>query len=730
MTETRYRICSICEATCGLEFTLEGEEIVAIKGNSGDVFSAGFICPKGVALRDLHNDPDRLRRPLIKRQGQFVEATWHEAFDEIRRRLPAIMEEHGRVAVATYGGNPGAHKVSIGLYSPVLLKALGTPNQFTAGTLDQLPKQLACGLMYGGWLSVPVPDIDRSDYLLVLGANPLVSNGSFWVVPDFRGRLKALQARGGKMVVIDPKRSQTAKAADAYHAIRPGSDGLLLAALVETLFAEDLVHLGGLEPHLNGLDEVRDAVADFTPEAVAERCGMVAETIRGLARELAAAERAAVYGRIGTCTQEFGTLNSWLVDVLNVLTGNLDRPGGAMFAKAAAFAHNTRGPGGKGRGVTTGKRLSRVGNHPEVIGEFPAVCLAEEIETPGEGQVRALITIAGNPVLSAPGGERLSKALERLDFMVSLDVYLNETTRFADVILPGLSPLEEDHWDIALNQLVTRNNARYSPPMFEKDPGQWHEWEILLKLAAIVSGSNEDVAAMDDSLAASQAPAQVVDRLKAKAGPARLIEMALRSGPYGDGFGKNPDGLTLEKLIDTPNGIDLGALEPRLPEILRTPSGRIELAPDPLVGDLKRLKAYLHSAPTEEFLLVGRRHVRTNNSWMHNLPVLAKGPNICTLQIHPDDAKAVGLTDNQLARVRGSEGHFEMVAELTEDVMRGVVSAPHGWGHDAENTRLSVAAKNPGGNSNAIASEGIRFDPLSGTAILNGIPVTVEAASR
>jgi anaerobic selenocysteine-containing dehydrogenase len=729
MAETRYRICSVCEATCGLEFTLEGGEITAIKGNKGDVFSHGFICPKGVALRDLHTDPDRLKKPLIKRNGKFEEATWEEAFSEIRRRLPPIIQEHGKAAVATYSGNPGAHKVSLGLYGSVLLKALGTPNVFTASTLDQMPKQLSSGLMFGGWLTIPVPDIDRTDYLLVLGGNPLVSNGSIWTVADFRGRLKALQARGGKMVVIDPKCSETAKAADAHHPIKPGTDGLLLAAMAYTLFAEDLVELGSLAEHLNGLDAIQSAFNYFAPETVSDYCGIKAETIRQLARDLAEAESAAVYGRIGTCTQEFGTLNSWLVDVLNLLTGNLDRPGGAMFPKAAAFARNTEGEGGRGRGITVGRRHSRVGNHPEVAGEFPAVCLSEEIETPGKDRIRGLITIAGNPVLSAPGGERLSKALETLDFMISLDIYLNETTRHADVILPGVSPLEEDHWDTALNQLATRNTARYSPALFEKSPDQPHEWEILLKLAAIVTGGNEDVTAMDDSIAAASAPKEALDKLIATKGPARLVELALRSGPYGDGFGEKPDGLTLEKLIADPNGVDLGPLEPRIPEILRTPSGRIELAPDSLMADLERLKTLLAGPQKKGLLLIGRRALRTNNSWMHNLPVLAKGPNLCTLQIHPDDALSIGLTDQAMARVRGHQGQFEMITEVTEDIMPGIVCAPHGWGHDCEEAQLSVASKNPGGNSNAIESAGVRFDPLSGNAVLNGIPVTVEAVA-
>ncbi|MGE5649732.1 MAG: molybdopterin-dependent oxidoreductase, partial [Bacillota bacterium] len=453
---TAYRICPLCEACCGLELKISDNKVVSIRGHDADVFSRGYICPKGAALKDLHEDPDRLRTPLIKRDGRFVEASWDEAFAEIARRLPPIVREHGSDAAALVVGNPAVHKIGLINYVPRLVKGLGTRNIFTASTLDQMPKQLSAGLMFGHWLSIPVPDIERCDYLLMLGANPMVSNGSLWTVPDFRGKAKAMRARGGRLVVIDPRCSETAAVADEHHFIRPGADVFLLLGLVHALFDERQVRPGRLAEHVNGLDALRDAVQAFAPERVAPRCGFEAATIRRLARELAAAPRAAVYGRIGTCTQEYGTLCSWLVDALNVLTGNLDREGGAMFPKAAAFAANTVGKPGSGRGIVTGRRKSRVSGAPEVLGELPMGCLAEEIETPGAGQVRALISVAGNPVLSAPNGERLAAALDGLDFMVSVDIYLNETTRHADVILPGSSPLEDAHYDTAFPQFSYR----------------------------------------------------------------------------------------------------------------------------------------------------------------------------------------------------------------------------------------------------------------------------------
>ena len=732
-----HRICPICEATCGLELRIRDGRVTAIRGHDADVFSAGYICPKGVALRDLHEDPDRLRTPLIKRGGRFVEASWDEAFAEIARRLPDVQARHGRQSVALVIGNPSAHKIGLLLYVSRLGKALGTPNLFSASTLDQMPKQLSAGLMFGHWLSIPVPDIERCDYLLILGANPVTSNGSIWTVPDFRGKARALQARGGRIVTVDPRKHETAALADRHLFIRPGADVFLLLGLVHTLFDEKLTRLGRLEPHLAGVDAVREAVRPFAPERVAARCGIDAVAIRTLARELAAAERAAVYGRIGTCTQEFGTLASWLIDVLNVLTGHLDEPGGAMFPKAPAFAANTMGKPGSGKGVTTGRRRSRVSNAPEVFGEFPITCLAEEIETAGEGQVKALVTVAGNPVLSAPNGARLAAALDSLDFMVSLDIYLNETTRHADVILPGLSPLEEMHYDVPFPQLAHRNAARVSPATFPPADGQPAEWEILLRLAAIAADGADpggdaatidrldDVAVTEDVRRTAGPHADAV--LKAVAhrrGPERLLDLALRTGPYGDRFGLNADGLNLARLEAKPEGIDLGPLTPRVPEVLRTPSGKIELAPPLLIADLTRAAADL-SRPAPELVIVGRRDVRSNNSWMHNLPVLAKGPFRCTALVHPADASRLGLKPGGRAQIVSRNRAIEAVVELCDEMMPGVVSLPHGWGHDLPGARLKVAAERPGVNLNAVLDDGLR-DPLSGNAVLSGIPIEMR----
>lgn len=745
-SRTAHRICPLCEACCGLELTVAGDKVVSIRGYEADVFSHGYVCPKAVALKDLHDDPDRVRTPLIKRNGKFVAATWDEAFAEIERRLVPIQSQHGRDAIGLALGNPVVHKAALLLYLPRLVRALGSKNVFSASTLDQMPKQLASGLMFGDWLSIAVPDIERSEFLLIIGANPAVSNGSMWTVPDFRGKAKALRGRGGRILVIDPRRTETAALADQHHFIRPGGDVFFLLGIVHTLFDERLVRLGRLGDWVNGLEPLATAVKPFSAERMSTHCGIAADVIRSLAHTLAHTERAAVYGRLGTCTQAFGTTASWLIDVINVLTGHLDAPGGAMFPKAAAFAKNTMGTPGIGRGVTIGRHASRVSGAPEVFGELPMTCLAEEMESPGAGQIKAVITIASNPALSAPNGARLAAALNALDFMVSVDVYVNETTRCADVILPGTSPLEDMHYDAAFPQLAYRNAVRVSPAVLPLADDRPAEWEILLRLAAIASGkgAGADIHAMDDEMTAAEVrrvAGESTERVMAAVaplrGPERQLDLALRAGPYGELFGGKAsagkaNGLTLEKVQAAREGIDLGPLAPRVPEILRTPSGRIELAPTLLVDDLVRVRAAL-DAPAPDLVVIGRRQVRSNNSWMHNLPTLAKGRNRCTVQVHPIDAERCGLTDHAWARI-SSAGRSVVVSimaevEVTEDVMPGVISLPHGWGHDVEGAQLSVAAVLPGANLNALMHESER-DPLSGNAVLCGVPVELAAAMR
>jgi anaerobic selenocysteine-containing dehydrogenase len=744
-SRTSYITCPLCEATCGLEVVTSGAEVVSIRGNKNDVFSRGYICPKAYALKELHSDPDRVRAPMIRTGEQWREVTWDEAFAEIDRRLTTILNDHGRDSVAVYLGNPNVHNLSGQLYNTVLLRALASVNIYTASTVDQMPKQVSCGLMFGHFLSIPIPDVDNTDYLLILGANPLVSNGSLLTAPDMRGRLRRIKERGGKVVVIDPRRTRTALEASEHHFIQPGTDPWLLLGMIHTIFAEGLVRPGRLEEHLNGLETVRALAQEFSPEVVAPICHIAPEMIRVLARDLAGAEHAAVYGRIGTCTQEYGTITNWLVDVLNILTGNLDREGGALFPKAAAGARNATGVPGKGRSMRLGEKKSRVRGASQVAGELPVAVLAEEITTPGAGQVRALITVAGNPALSAPESERLDSALDTLEFMVSVDGYLNETTRHADVILPPPSPLQRSHYDLAFYQLSARNIAHYSHPIFPLASGQQEEWKTLLRLTGIVAGqgASADLAALDDFVAyqvvareVGMAGSRVEGRdagellasLQPQRGPERLLDFLLRVGPYGDAFGAQPDGLTLAAIEDNPDGLDLGPLQPRIPEVLRTPSGKIELAPEPIVADLDRLRQGM-SRPVPAMVLIGRRELRSNNSWMHNVPALMKGDDPCTLLIHPDDAVRLGLTDDDFARVTSSASSVEAPVQITPDIMPGVVSLPHGWGHDQPGTRMRVANARHGVNINRLMSN-LAIDPLSGNAALNAIPVEITLARR
>ena len=729
MTTLAYRTCPLCEATCGLEIAVNDDgSIGRIRGDMDDVFSKGYICPKGSALKPLHDDPDRLRTPLVRRGGELVPATWEEAFAEVERLLMPIIEQRGRNAVAAYLGNPSVHNLSGTLYGRMLIKALGTTNVYSASTVDQRPKEVSAGLMFGTPISFAVPDLDRTDYLLMLGANPFESNGSLATAPDWPGRLRAICERGGRIVVVDPKRTKTAEEASEHIAIRPGADAHLLIGMVATIFEEGLVDLGAAAEFVNGLDDVAALAREFSAESVAPVCGVPADTIRRLARELAAAPTAAVYGRIGTCTQEFGTLASWLVDVLNTITGNLDKPGGAMFAKPASGGPTTHGAPGKGRGLKIGRRHSRVRGAGETLGEFPVACLAEEIDTPGDGQVRAMFCVAGNPALSAPNSERLAEAFKSLDLLVCVDIYVSETARHAHVVFPSPSPLEKSHYDVAFYQFSLRNIANYSPPVLPLADGAMEEWKVLCKLALIAQGMGADAdPAIVDDLAirtmCEQAGLDVeatLESLAPRVGPDRMLDLMLRTGPYK---------LTLDEVAAHPHGLDLGPLEPRLPDMLRTPSGMIELAPPELLADAVRLRESL-SAERPPFVLVGRRHLRSNNSWMHNVPVLMKGKPRCTLQVNPADATALGILDGGSARVSSRVGTVVAPVEVTDALAPGVVSLPHGWGHDLPGVRLTTAssAESGGVNSNVLADDSL-LDPLSGNAVLNGIPVEVEAVA-
>lgn len=718
---TAYRTCSICQAVCGLRITLdEADHVTSVHGDEADPFSHGYICPKGASLGRIDEDPDRLRVPMIREGDQWRECGWDEAFQAVERGLMGVVDAHGRDAVAVYFGNPVWHTMAGFLYRMPLTMALRTRNVYSSATLDHMPKHVACGHVYGDPFAISVPDVDRTDYLLIIGGNPLVSHGSLMAAPDLPGRLKALRGRGGKIVVADPRRTRTAEFADEHVAIRPGTDVVLLLAIVHTLLAE---HLTSVTLEVNGLDELRELVREFPPEAAERVCGVPAADIARLARELGAAPAAAVYTRIGGSVVEFGTLVHWLVEVINVLTGNLDRPGGAMFTRHAAFEVFRTG-----QPFVTGQWHSRVRGLPETLGELPTATLADEIETPGDGQVRALVAIAANPVLSAPNGARLDRALADLDFVVCVDPYLNETTRHANVILPPPRILQMPHFDYMLGCVQVRNYTRYSPAILPLGPDQRSEAEIMARLTLIAAGAGAaaDPAGVDETMigqflgAATQIPGSPFEgrdvaalraELDGDDGPEQVLDIMLKLGPYG---------LSLARLKENPHGIDLGPLEPRLKELVITPSGRIELAPPAIIADLDRLRNRL-AAPAPDLVLIGRRQLRSSNSWLHNVPSLVGGSNQCTLHVNPADVARLGL--GAQAVVRSATGELVVPVEPTDVVMPGVVSLPHGWGHTGSSQR--VAAEHAGVNANALTDESV-VDVLSGNAVFNGVPVTVS----
>jgi anaerobic selenocysteine-containing dehydrogenase len=738
MTRTVHRVCPFCEATCGVTIEVEGDAIHSVRGDERDPFSRGYICPKAYGLKQLYEDPERLRRPVRRTPRGWQEISWEDAFDEVAARLLEIRSRHGNDAIGMYVGNPLVHDSAF-LYYPVLARALGSRSIFNASAIDTLPKEISTGLMFGGPFpeGVPVPDVDRTHYLLIVGANPAVSHGSLMTMPDAPGRLKSVLARGGKVVVVDPRRTETAKLAAEHHFIRPGTDAAFLLAIVHTLFDERLVDLGAAAGMVEGLDRVESAARAFTPESVAASCGIAAVTIRRIARELAAAPSAACYGRLGTCVQEFGTLASWGVDLVNLLTGNLDRPGGVMFPSAAA----PLGAIAKGKPFGFGRWASRVSGRPEVGGLIPSSTMAEEMLTPGDGQVRAMILLMTNPLRSAANSRQLEAAFSGLDFVVAVDFYVNETTRHAHVILPTPSPAEQPNYEFGLYHLSVRNVTKWSWAAVPPPPGTPGAWEVLVRLGAIFMGMSGVGTKEIDDVVFQQIAARALDHAEkwqgltldeilAKTdgmqGPERIIELLLRIGPYGDGFGREPDALTLSRVRESIHGIDLGPLRPRLSEVINTKSGKIELAPRTMVNDVERLRARL-AGRNGEMVLIGRRNLRTSNSFMHNLPALVKGPNRCTLQVSPEDARRIGLCDGAAAKVTSRVGSVVAQVEITDDLMPGVVSLPHGWGHDVEDARISVAKAHAGVNANALTDDRA-YDEASGTAVLSGTPVTVEVA--
>ena len=716
-----YRACNLCEAICGIEIKVEADQRLTIRGDKDDPFSRGYICPKAVALQDIHFDNDRLKYPVRRIPGGWRRIGWDEAFDEVAKNLKGVNAKYGRNSIATYLGNPNVHNYGALLFAPGFLRSLHTRNKFSATSVDQLAHHLASFLMFGHQLLLPIPDIDRTKFFLVLGANPAVSNGSMMTAPGMGRRMEELRRRGGKVILIDPRQNETARLVDQHLFIRPGTDVLLLLALLHVVFDEGLMRLGPLADFTKGLETIGYLVKEFPPERVAPITGIESEQIRALAREFAGAESAVCYGRIGVSTQEFGAICQWLINVLNIVTGNMDRPGGAMFTLPAFDPVNA--PESLAARGSFGRWHSRVRKLPEFSGELPVAALAEEILTPGEGQVKALVTLAGNPVLSTPNGRELDEALASLEFMVSIDFYINETTSHAHIILPPTAPLERGHYDIAFNLLAVRNTAKFSPALFDPDPDTRADWEILAELQT----------RMEHKQLGSILRGVQQKFTRKFFGPERILDLGLRFGPYGAKFNPFSKGLTLRKLKNAVHGIDLGPMTPCLPKRLRTADKRIELAPEVLVKDVERVKAkYVDNAPQDlngNLLLIGRRHLRSNNSWLHNAHRLLRDDETkarCTILMHPTDAARRNLSTGQSVRVESRVGSIVIPIEVSDEMMPGVVSIPHGWGHDRPGNRLAVAQQHPGQSINDLTDNQV-IDALCGTAAFNGTVVIVSA---
>ena len=703
-TRTHHRVCHLCEAMCGLVIQTEGDKVTDVRGDKDDPLSRGHVCPKAVALQDIHEDPDRLRKPMKRirtapGEYQHVEIEWSEALDLAADALASTIEKQGIDAIGAYFGNPSVHNYGMLTHQRNLFRHIRTRNRFSATSVDQLPHHLVSLWCFGHMLLHPIPDVDRTHYFLMLGANPLASNGSIWTVPDVRQRLKDLKSRGGKLVVVDPRRTETAELASEHLFIRPGSDAAFLLAMIHVLFCDDLVAPGPLGDFTDGLDEVAAAVSELSPDWAAPLTGIEADDIVRIAHELAEAEAGICYGRMGVSTQAYGALCQWAIQVINVATGHLDKPGGSLFTRPAMDQVVNTNPGGFGRFASRGRGL------PEFNYELPAATMVDEIRTEGEGQIRLMFTGAGNPVLSTPNGRALDEALEELDFMISVDPALNETTRHADVILPPTSPLEHDHYDIAFHNLAIRNTARYSPAVFDKPEGAMHDWEIFSELGARVAAR----------LNLEPMPTYPPDR---------MVDAALKSGPYGEHTDWQ---LSIDKLKAHPSGIDLGPLEPSCPERLQTPNQRIQLAIPEVLADIDRFVKDTDVAG-DHYRLIGRRHVRDNNSWMHNHHRLMKGKPRCQLLMHPDDVAKEGWQSGMVVTIESRVGAIDAELAASDEMMPGVVSLPHGYGHGLAGTRGEVASRHAGVSCNDITDEQF-VDQLSGNAAVNGVSVRLSAAA-
>ncbi len=703
--QTHFRTCNLCEAMCGIEIKHDGTKVLSIKGDKNDPFSKGYICPKATALQDLHEDSDRLRHPVERTANGWKKISWDDALDKVAAGIQSVQKKHGQNALGIYLGNPNVHNLGGMLTIKHLLNSVKTRSRFSATSIDQLPHHIVSMHLFGHMLRIPVPDVNRTHYMLIIGGNPLASNGSIMTAANMRQKLKDIKAREGKVVVIDPRRTETADIASEHHFIRPATDVLFLLAMLNEIYAQGYVdkaqadnRAAALAPEIARL---ADFAKDYSAESVASITGITANEIKQLVKEFCEAESAVCYGRMGVSVQEFGLLSQYLIMVINIVTGRLDEVGGLMFPNPAVDVVNNSGPG------YLGKRHSRVSNLPDFNGDYPVVAMGNEMLVEGEGQLKGFISVAGNPVLSTPNGEKLDKAFSNLEFMVAIDYFVTETSRHANIILPPVSPLERDHYDVTFNNFAVHNVAKYSKALFRKNKNAKHDWQIYLELAKRLD---------------KKAPltTKIERRLVKALGPKFLLDQGLRRGPYA--------GMSLNKLEKNPHGLDLGPLKTMLPQALKHKDKQIHLNVDFYQADLARVQTMVQDYDAQQVLLIGRRHVRSNNSWLHNSYRMVKGKPRCTLMLHPETAKEYGIKDAQSVKVTSRVGSVIIVAEVTDELMPGVVSIPHGWGHGRKGVKQKIAQAHAGVSVNDLTDDTL-IDRLSGNAAVNGVPVQLEAVA-
>lgn len=697
--QIHFRTCTLCEAMCGIEIKHDGEKVLSIKGDKNDPFSKGYICPKATALQDLHEDPDRLRQPIERTADGWKEISWPEALDKVAAGIQKLQKQHGQNSLGIYLGNPNVHNMGSMLTIKHLLTSLKTRSRFSATSIDQLPHHVVSMHLFGHMMRIPVPDVNRTQHMVIIGGNPLASNGSIMTAANMRQKLKDIKARDGKVVVIDPRRTETAEAASEHHFIRPATDVLLLLAMLNEIYLQGFVKDNKATDLALEIDRIATFAKDYSAESVASITGITAVEIKRLVKEFCEAESAVCYGRMGVSVQEFGLLSQYLIMVINLVTGRLDEVGGLMFPNPAVDIVNNSGPG------YLGKRHSRVNKLPDFNGDYPVVAMADEMLVEGEGQLKGFINVAGNPVLSTPNGEKLDKALSQLDFMVSIDYFVTETSRHANIILPPVSPLERDHYDVTFNGFAVHNVTKYSPALFSKKPNEKHDWEINLELAKRLD---------------KKAPLSTkVERWLTKVfGPKFILNQGLKRGPYPD--------LNLKKLKQNPHGIDLGPLQSMLPQALKHKDKQIHLNVDFYQADLARVKDRMQQYDDSQILLIGRRHMRSNNSWLHNSHRLVKGKSRCTLMLHPETAKQQGIEQGQSVKVTSRVGSVNIEAQITDELMPGIVSIPHGWGHGRKGVKQKIAQAHAGVSVNDLTDDTL-IDKLCGNAAVNGVPVLLEA---